>query len=69
MIPDPDVSDATLRALLEPAEKVRNAGSRSATAHIPVLSPDIAAAVLRDLLERGRARPRKGGGRVLRDVG
>lgn len=50
-MPDPDLTDAALRALLELAEKVRKANPRSATAQIAVLSPDMAAAVLRELLE------------------
>ncbi|GEM_PF-6845338 len=54
-MPDPDLTDAALRGLLELAEKVRNAKPRSATAYIAVLSPDMAAAVLRELLETREA--------------
>ena len=54
-MPDPDISDAALRALLELAEKVRKAKPRTATAYIAVISPDVAAAVLQELLETREA--------------
>ncbi len=50
-MPDLDTSDATLRGLLEMAEKVRAAKRGSATSYLSILSPDMAAAVLRELLE------------------
>lgn len=54
-MPDPDLTDAALRGLLELAEKVQNAKPRSATSYISVLSPGMAAAVLRELLATRQA--------------